>query len=306
MLQNRPSCIKDFCGKEELEKNLSIYIESALQKDKPLDHCLFYGPPGVGKTTIAFVIANELKQKIKVIQGPEIQEKSDVINILYSISNKNIIFIDEIHSINPKCFEIFYSAMEDFKINIDIGKEFNKKLTSVSIPKFTLIGATTKLGKLPDPFENRFGIVQNISEYNLTEIIDILKFNLKKNEICQNVGDDFLVEIAKRSKGIPRIAKRILSRFLDHYEYEKDINVIFNKIGIYESGLEKIDIEYLKLLFFNKKLGMKSISQLLNVDEKTLSEKIEPYLIKNLYIEKTTNGRILTKKGLKFISKIKN
>ncbi|MDE5775098.1 MAG: AAA family ATPase, partial [Malacoplasma sp.] len=183
LLQIRPQNLKEFCGKKTIRQNLEIYIEGAKIRNDTLDHCLFYGPAGVGKTTLSKIIANELKQDLKIIQGSEIQEKTDVINLIYSLREKSIVFIDEIHSINPKCFELLYSAMEDFQINIEIGKEFNKKLTSVRIPKFTLIGATTKLGNIPTPFEERFGIVINIKEYSEKEIFNVLKFSTKKCNI---------------------------------------------------------------------------------------------------------------------------
>ncbi len=303
IFQIRPNNLREFQGKESLKNNLEVYIKSALKRDDVLDHCLFYGPPGVGKTSLANIIANELKQKIKIVQGPEIQEKSDILNVLYSMAQKNILFIDEIHSINPKCFEILYSAMEDFKINIEVGKEFNKKTTLVSVPKFTLIGATTKIGNLPQPFEERFGIVINITEYEEKEIINIIKYNLSKSKNI-NLNDNLIKEIASRSKGIPRIAKRLLSRFIDHIETSKNNNeFIFDKIGVYENGLEEIDLQYLRLLEENKTIGLKTLCQLLNTDEKTITNKIEPFLLKNMYINKTAKGRIITDKGISFLLK---
>lgn len=301
IVQIRPKILKDFQGKKSIKNNLSVYIKSSKKRNEPLDHCLFYGPPGVGKTSLAHIISNELNQKIKVIQGPEIIEKTDILNILYSIKDFSILFIDEIHAVNQKCFEILYSAMEDFLINIEIGKDFNKKITSVNVPRFTLIGATTKLGLLPNPFEERFGIVINISEYDADEIFKILKFSLEFFNI--KIDDNFLIEIAKRSKGIPRIAKRILSRCIDYLEDKKinDIKKILNKIGVFEYGLDQIDLNYLMCLNNNKKIGLKTLCQLLNIDEKTIVDKIEPYLIKCNLILKTSNGRMLTLKGEQYL-----
>lgn len=304
LFQIRPTKLKEFQGKNNLKKNLGVYIESALKRNEQLDHCLFYGPAGVGKTSLAYIIAFELKQKIKVVQGPEIQEKTDILNLLYCLQDKSILFIDEIHAINPKCFEILYSAMEDFKINIEVGKEFNKKTTFVNVPKFTLIGATTKLGNLPSPFEERFGIIFNIAEYTPNEIYAILKFSLSKINI--ELDKKIIETISLRSKGIPRIAKRNLSRYLDHYLInQQDSEAIWKQIGVFDNGLEEIDINYLKCINNNKKLSLKSLAQLLNIDEKTLIEKIEPYLMKCDYIQKTLNGRILTNKGIEFINKFK-
>lgn len=298
--QIRPANFNEFQGKASLKKNLKIYIDNAKQNKLPLDHCLFYGPPGVGKTSIAKIIANELKTNIKIIQGPEIKEKTDLINILHSIKENDVLFIDEIHSIDSSCYELLYSVMEDFVFNINIGKEFNAKIISLSIPKFTLIGATTKLGNLPDPFEERFGIVERIEEYKDKEIFLVLKYTAKKCEI--DIDDEILKIISQHSKGIPRNSKRILSRFYDHYNIEKNKPLeILKKIGIYTLGLNNIDLNYLRVLFKNKRMGLKTISQILNIDEKTIQNKIEPFLIKMNLISKTTNGRSITNEGINYL-----
>lgn len=298
--QIRPANFNEFQGKASLKKNLKIYIDNAKQNKLPLDHCLFYSPPGVGKTSIAKIIANELKTNIKIIQGPEIKEKTDLINILHSIKENDVLFIDEIHSIDSSCYELLYSVMEDFVFNINIGKEFNAKIISLSIPKFTLIGATTKLGNLPDPFEERFGIVERIEEYKDKEIFLVLKYTAKKCEI--DIDDEILKIISQHSKGIPRNSKRILSRFYDHYNIEKNKPLeILKKIGIYTLGLNNIDLNYLRVLFKNKRMGLKTISQILNIDEKTIQNKIEPFLIKMNLISKTTNGRSITNEGINYL-----
>ena len=303
LLQLRPNNLKDFLGKNELKKNLRIYIDKAKQKNHVLDHCLFYGPAGVGKTSLANIISNEMKVSIKVLQGPEIQEKNDLLNILYSIKEKDIVFIDEIHAVNPNSFEMFYSVMEDFKVNINVGKEFNTKITSINVPKFTLIGATTKLGNLPNPFEERFGIICHIDEYSADELFLILKSICEK--ISVNLDEEILKEIAKKSKGIPRLAKRILARFIDHYETKKEnTDLILKKIGIFNLGLNTTDLNYLMCLASKNALGIKSLTQVLNVDEKTIINKIEPFLIKNNLIEKTSFGRKLTNFGKDYLEKI--
>ncbi len=300
ILQLRPTNFDDFQGKTNLKNNLKIYISNAITNNKTLDHCLFYGPPGVGKTTIAKIIANEMKSNIKIIKGPEIKEKVDLINLLYSIKEKDILFIDEIHSLEPMCYEMLYSVMEDFVMNINIGKDFNAKVVSLQLPKFTIIGATTKLGNLPDPFEERFGIVEHIEPYSNKEIYEILKFTTSKCDIKMNKS--ILNVIANHSKGIPRISKRILSRFNDHYSYQKEEpKIILKKIGIFELGLNSIDLNYLRAINTNKKMGIKSLSQILNIDEKTIINKIEPYLIQLNFVTKDSNGRSITKYGKDYL-----
>lgn len=300
ILQIRPVNFSEFQGKESLKNNLKIYIENSKKNNVHLDHCLFYGPPGVGKTSLAKIIANELKTNIKIIQGPEIKEKTNLINILHSIKENDVLFIDEIHSIDSSCYELLYSVMEDFVFNINIGKEFNSKIISLPVPKFTLIGATTKLGNLPDPFEERFGIIERIEQYKEDEIFLVLKYTIQKCNI--KINDNILKIISQHSKGIPRNSKRILSRFYDHYIFEKNSPLeILKKIGIYTLGLNEMDLNYLKVLLKNKKVGLKTISQILNIDEKTIQNKIEPFLIKMNLIYKTTNGRSITDKGIDYL-----
>ena len=307
------------------EKSISAIKDFLLNfKNQPKKSILISGPPGVGKTTIAKIIANEMKTNIKIIQGPEIKEKVDLINLLYSIKEKDILFIDEIHSLEPMCYEMLYSVMEDFVMNINIaaikyfilfslfimkyvaikfiniGKDFNAKVVSLQLPKFTIIGATTKLGNLPDPFEERFGIVEHIEPYSNKEIYEILKFTTSKCDIKMNKS--ILNVIANHSKGIPRISKRILSRFNDHYSYQKEEpKIILKKIGIFELGLNSIDLNYLKAINTNKKMGIKSLSQILNIDEKTIINKIEPYLIQLNFVTKDSNGRSITKYGKDYL-----
>ena len=297
--------LSDFIGKKEVKDTLQVYIDACNKLNKPLDHCLLYGLPGTGKTTLAKIIANELNTKIKITQGSMVQKPIDVINLLLSLNQNEILFIDEIHAVNKQCFELFYSAMEEGYVDIAIGKDFNSKMARIKLPVFTLIAATTNLGKIPQPIEDRFGIFINMSEYSKTEISDIIKFY--GNKLGVIFSDDDLLTLIYASKGIPRIAYKLVRRALDFRLNNKDIQMseILSKLGIIYEGIDKNDYSYLKLLQnHSTPIGLKTISQTINIDEETIQYKIEPYLLKNEYIIKTSKGRKLTNKGNELIIKI--
>ncbi len=293
--------LNDFIGKKQIKENLFTFINSSKKNKKILDHILIFGQPGMGKTTIAKLIAKELNTRIKIIQGPEVQKKSDIINIIYFLKEGNILFIDEIHSMNKNCYEILYALMDDFKINIKIGKEGNEKLTTLDVPKFTLIGATTLLGEISDPLEDRFGITIFLNYYSNEEMIKILTKTIDKNTLSKNE----ILEIAKRSKGTPRIGKKILKRVIDFKNHNKDLNIyeIFKKLKIYEKGINENDVLYLNTISKHKNISIKTISQILFIDEKTIERKIEPYLFKINFIEKNNKGRKLSKEAINFLQK---
>ena len=297
--------LSDFIGKKEVKDTLQVYIDACNKLNKPLDHCLLYGLPGTGKTTLAKIIANELNTKIKITQGSMVQKPIDVINLLLSLNQNEILFIDEIHAVNKQCFELFYSAMEEGYVDIAIGKDFNSKMARIKLPVFTLIAATTNLGKIPQPLEDRFGIFINMSEYSKREISDIIKFY--GNKLGVIFSDDDLLTLIYASKGIPRIAYKLVRRALDFRLNNKDIQMseILSKLGIIYEGIDKNDYSYLKLLQNHPTpIGLKTISQTINIDEETIQYKIEPYLLKNEYIIKTSKGRKLTNKGNELIIKI--
>ncbi len=302
----RPTSLVDFKGKPELKENLRIYLDAALKRGVPIDHILFYGLAGTGKTSLAYIVAYELNKKIKIIQGPHLQKPTDIINILSMISEGDIVFIDEIHAVHISCIEMLYAIMEDFAIDIAIGKDFNTKLTRVKLPRFTLIGATTSLGKILEPLEERFGIIFHLGTYKEEEIFDIIKKNCTILSI--DIKDDDLKIIAHNSKGIPRIANRILRRVGDYYEVNKKLEIkeIISKLGILTDGLVDIDYRYLLSLYDNQNdsIGIKSISHTINIDTITIEEKIEPYLLNKGYIRKSTRGRNLTYKGVTMVDLI--
>jgi Holliday junction DNA helicase RuvB len=298
----RPTNLDEFKGKAELKENLKIYLRSCLAQNKALDHCLLYGLPGTGKTSLAHIIANELKRKIRVIQGSSIQKNIDIINLAMTLNEHDILFIDEIHAINPQCVELLYSIMEDFVIDITLGKDFNSKITRIKLPQFTLIGATTLLGKISQPLEERFGIAFHIKTYTTKDIMEILRVSMSKLELALNERE--LLILAENSKGIPRYANRLIKRVKDFRvnNAKISINEILKKLQIINKGLDVDDFNYLNSIKnANRPIGLKTISQMINIDPYTVETKVEPYLLQKQYILRSINGRELTTKGLKFI-----
>ena len=301
----RPIKLEEFKGKEKIKNNLKIYLESVKKTGKTLDHCLFYGLAGTGKTTLAFIIANELNSKIKIIQGNSLQKNIDIINIALTLNEGDVLFIDEIHAINPQIIEMIYSIMEDFTINIQLGKELNSRITKLKIPHFTLIGATTNLGKLPTSLEDRFGINIFFDQYSKQEIIEIVSDYLRK--INLHLSNNEIKLIADNTKGIPRIANKIVRRVHDFKIVNPNITIreVLKNIDIISDGINRFDMQYLLALNNSEKeMGIRTISQLIGLDEFTIETKIEPFLISNNYVNKTNKGRILTKKGKLFLKNI--
>ncbi|MDE5617386.1 MAG: Holliday junction branch migration DNA helicase RuvB [Ureaplasma sp.] len=304
-LITRPQLLKDFVGKTNIKLSLDTYIQSAKMRKQNLDHIIFYGSPGVGKTSLATIIANELNTNIHYVQGPSINKISDVIDMVSLIKENDVIFIDEIHQVNVKCLEIFYSILEDFVADIKIGKDFNSQYTRLQLPKFTLIASTTNFGKLPTPFIDRFGIKLFIDLYNESEIFQIIERICKLNNL--NINEQNKKRIASYSKGTPRIAINLTNRFYDYQLINENMSAddIFNAIGIYKYGLNKVDINYLKILTTNyKPIGIRSIAQQLYLDSLTIEFTIEPYLLILGFICKNNLGRQITDKGRNYLKNL--
>lgn len=300
----RPNNFSEFIGKDEIKYILLVAINNAKENSSNLDHIIFYGNPGIGKTSLATIISHELCRKIHYIQGGTIKQYSDLLDIVVMIEENDIVFIDEIHNIDLKCFDLFYSLLEDYVLDIKIGKEMNSQYTRFNVPKFTLIGSTTRLSDLPNPLVDRFPIKIFIDNYNEEEIFKILE---RINNSFENlVTIEELQKISNRSKGIPRIAINIYKRVMDFKLFQKEkfnINDCFRKIGIYPYGLEEIDIKYLKILnnYIGIPIGLNHLSQCLYIDKKMIENNIEPFLLKLNFIIRSKTGRQITNLGIQYI-----
>lgn len=299
----RPQYLSEYCGQSATKDNLSIYIEAAKMRGEPLDHVLFYGPPGLGKTTLAGIIANELGVDIKITSGPAIGRAGDLAAILTNLNDNDVLFIDEIHRLNRSVEEVLYSAMEDYALDIIIGKGPAARSLRIDIAKFTLIGATTRAGSLSGPLRDRFGIVEKFEFYTPAEIQDILRrtAHVLKTEI----DDESMSEISKRSRGTPRIGNRLLKRVRDFSSVvgggDIDIDITMkalDALGVDELGLEKLDRDILETIirgFNGGPVGIETIASAIGEERVTLEDANEPYLIQAGLLYRTQKGRVASK-----------
>jgi Holliday junction DNA helicase RuvB len=306
----RPQNFHDYVGQSKLKTNMKIYIDAAKKRNDVLDHVLLYGPPGLGKTTFANIIANQIKTKIKIISGPTIESVKDIALILNNLDGCGILFIDEIHRLTRAVEEILYTAMEDYALNIIIGKGYDSKNIRIGLPKFTLIGATTRAGALSAPLRDRFGIIYSFELYTQDELKQILIRSAKVINIKINM--DAACEIARCSRGTPRIANRLLKRIRDFAEVKNnnliDLDITkktLSELGIDDAGLDIIDRKILFAIinkFNGGPVGLETLSIAIDEEPETISCMCEPYLIQLGYIQKTSRGRIATQHAYKHLN----
>jgi len=306
----RPSLWDEYIGQEQIKKNLAVFIEASKKRGEALDHVLFYGPPGLGKTTLALIIANEMEANIKVTAAPMIEKSGDLAAILTNLEEGDILFIDEIHRLSPAVEEILYSSMEDFRIDIIIGSGPAAQTVKIDLPRFTLIGATTRAGMLSNPLRDRFGMNFRMQFYSAKELSRIITQAALK--LGKTIEKNAALEIAKRSRGTPRIALRLLRRVRDFSDVanEEEITVqrtryALDQLGINSYGFDEMDIRLLELLAQNnfKPMGLSTIAAALSEDEGTVEDVIEPYLLANGFLERTAKGRCATPKTFEILKR---
>lgn len=305
----RPQLLKEYIGQDKVKENMQIYIEAAKKRGEPLDHVLLYGPPGLGKTTLAGIISNEMKSKIKVTSGPAIEKPGDLAAILTALTEGDVLFIDEIHRLSKSVEEILYPALEDYVLDIVIGTGPSAKSIRIDLPRFTLIGATTKAGSLTTPLRDRFGIVDRLELYSTKDLSTIVKRSAKILNI--EIDEKSSIEIARRSRGTPRIANRLLKRVRDYALVLGDGNInleitkhALNKLEIDELGLDNIDrriLETLIITYAGRPVGLETIATTIGEEVDTIEDVYEPYLIQIGYIARTPRGRIATPLAYKHI-----
>ena len=307
----RPSQFDEFIGQKELVDNLKLYIEASNGRGDALDHVLLFGPPGLGKTTLANIIAKELNVNIKHASGPVIERAGDLAGMITNLSHRDVFFIDEIHRLNSVVEEYLYSAMEDFTIDIMIDKGPSARSVQLNIEPFTLIGATTRLGNLTSPLRDRFGVVLRVDYYEAEDLFHII--NRSANILEVNIDDEGAMELAKRSRGTPRIANRILRRSRDFAQVKAegsiDIHVAkgsLEKLGIDEIGLDDMDRKILDTLidkFTGGPVGVKSLAVAVGEDSATIEDVYEPFLIKEGFLQRTPRGRVAQESAFKLLGK---
>lgn len=305
----RPKTFDEYIGQEDLKEKMNIFIKAAKMRNEAMDHILLYGPPGLGKTTLAGVIATEMGVNLKITTGPVLEKAGDLAAILTSLEENDILFIDEIHRLNTSVEEILYPAMEDGELDILIGKGPAARSIRIELPKFTLIGATTRAGQLSTPLRDRFGVTHRMEYYKLEELKEIIRRGT--NILNVKYDEDGIEEIARRSRGTPRIANRLLKRARDYALVtgngvldKESVNGILKLLGVDGNGLDELDRNILKSIitvYNGGPVGVETLSLLLGEDKRTIEEVYEPYLVKIGFIKRTQRGRVVTEHGYRHL-----
>ena len=304
-LNIRPSNLVEYVGQSEVKENIDIFIKAAKLRNEPLDHVLLYGPPGLGKTTLAYIIANELGSNIKTASGPSIEKSGDLAAILSTLEPGDVLFIDEIHRMPRFIEEILYPAMEDFTLDIVVGTDSNSRSIKIDLPPFTLVGATTRAGDLTSPLRDRFGITCKLKYYDEDELRLIIERTSRV--LKMPISHTAAVSLAKRSRGTPRIANRLFKRVRDFAlvdgleEINEEItDKALSRLKVDKVGLDEVDLEFLKAIiekFNGGPVGVETISSTIGEEISTIEDVIEPYLLQNGFIKRTARGRVVTKKA---------
>ena len=298
----RPQTLKDYIGQEKAKETLKIYIEAAKQRGEALDHVLFYGPPGLGKTTLAGIIANEMGVNLKVTSGPAIEKPGEMAAILNNLQEGDLLFVDEIHRLNRQVEEVLYPAMEDYAIDIMIGKGATARSIRLDLPKFTLVGATTRAGLLTAPLRDRFGVIHRLEFYSVEELQTIIMHSSKILNV--KMEEEGALELGKRSRGTPRLANRLLKRVRDFAQVKYDgvitkevADIALDLLDVDKYGLDHVDRNLLLTIiqkFDGGPVGLDTLAAAIGEDSGTVEEVYEPYLIKNGFINRTPRGRTVT------------